>query len=1383
MGERYRAGFDLGSVSLDAAVLDGSGKLVWSRYQRVNGRPRQALAALCRELCSDFLAPNGLAALDGALASGSGKALVAELLGVGVVNEIVAHGTAAARFAGGKASVFEIGGQDSKFILIDEHGPYDYAMNELCAAGTGAFLDVQAERLGLSIEELSRLADQALRVPGVAGRCSVFAKSDLIHLQQRGTPLDEIVAGLCFALARNFLATLVRGREIVKPVIFQGGVALNDGVARAFREMLGLAEAQLLRPKHPGLMGALGAAWLCEAQTPALTAEKVESAGRAEEGQARSVALSGWTLEQAAERQRAGLEEYSARDEPPAGALALGLDVGSVSTDAVLLDEAGGIAARVYTFTAGKPLEATRRALAYFGQRFEASQICAVGVTGSGRRLVARIVGADAVIDEITSQARGAHAAFPDVETVVEIGGQDAKFIQLDERGLVKDFEMNRACSAGTGSFLQEQAARLGVDLKTEFAALAQQARAPTPLASRCTVFMESDLVHHLQQGAQLPALTRGIAEAVVDNYMDRVARQGRPGRRVVLQGGVAHNAAVVDAFRQRLANSTVEVHPTPGLSGAVGVALMARELAAPGPVRAFRGFALAAELKPRTFGCQLCENRCEVNIFEVGADRFYFGDLCGRYSEAATGEAPGKDHTEVREMMLRALVRSAVGGEVIGLPEALSFREYFPFWFSFFGALGFKVVTSGPTTAAKLHAGLARLPAETCLPTKLLFGHVAELEQAGVKRVFIPATDRMAGGLCCPYVQHAAAMVAGVFPSLEVLSVPLLPEASLRERERLIAETARRLSRKESEVEQAIAEAFESFRLFKRTTAVEPRTDRPTVVLLGKPYHVTDRFLNLALPAKLARAGFDVVLADQLLPSDEGPVPAHCECVTWGFSRRMLRAAAVVAQRDHLFAVTVGNFGCGPDSFVVPLVEAELGDKPSLFLEMDEHRADAGLDTRVEAFAQRALRWLRDRRAAGAGKRVDAAPKTPAPRPGEGKEFLLPWFSDHAHAFAGALRAEGMKARVLPLTGPEALQAAVEVTGGKQCLPFQAIAGDALLSARRGELPRGATYLFPVTGGNCLITQYVPTIRRHLEELGRADVAVMGTRSEDILERFGPGFILNLGRGVAAIEYLLRTRYELRPYEVNKGEVDAAYRRSVDLVVESLAASRPHEGLATAVAELRKVETRDRGTRPVIGVAGDVYTRVNPVANGGLFELLEELGCEVWLSPTILDMVMSSKDPIPGRLPRYRELWESTAAWATSLVKSMELWQVQRQFKGLLRNIEEPGQEQIDKSVEGLLASNADLVLVLNVAKHVDFAKKRVDGILNAFCLNCMVGTSTAAVYPGLKEKTGEVPMMSLVFDGLGATHLKNRLEAFVHRVNRARASRRAGAEVRSEC
>jgi len=582
MKDYYYLGIDLGSVSLDAVILDRQGEIVWWRYHRINGWPRRALNILSREIRDEFLLANKVKKFHGSLATGSGKEIVKKLLDMKVTNEIIAHGIAAARIAGGRTSVIEIGGQDSKFINADENGPFDYSMNELCAAGTGAFLDVQAERLGLSIEEFSKLASKAKKVPSVAGRCSVFAKSDIIHLQQREIPTGEIVAGLCYALARNYLATMIKGRELIKPVVFQGGVALNDGVIRAFRELLKLEDKAIIRPALPHMMGAVGAALISmnEPQIGRLVKRISILAKKAPVTEPDSIALGNWGMQNGKKHQPSALESYELNQDDiiPDETLYLGIDIGSVSTGAVLINTLGIVRAHVYSFTAGRPLEAVDKIFDFLGSHFERQQIKGVGTTGSGRKLVGYFIGADVIVDENTSQAMGAYDFSKNVDTVIEIGGQDAKFITLDGDGLVRDFEMNKICSAGTGSFIQEQAVRLNVDLKNEFSALALSADSPLPLTSRCTVFMESDLVHHIQQGTKLPDLLMGVANAVVENYLDRVALGRRPGRNVLLQGGVAKNAAVVKAFKSRLPDSKIEVHFFPELSGAIGVAQLVAE-------------------------------------------------------------------------------------------------------------------------------------------------------------------------------------------------------------------------------------------------------------------------------------------------------------------------------------------------------------------------------------------------------------------------------------------------------------------------------------------------------------------------------------------------------------------------------------------------------------------------------------------------------------------------------------------------------------------------------------------------------------------------------------------------------------------------------------
>jgi predicted CoA-substrate-specific enzyme activase len=1386
----YYLGVDLGSVSLDGMVVDGAGRRLWYAYRRVQGRSRDAVAMLCRQLLDEWMKPNKVKSFAGALATGSGKEIVQDMLNIPAINEIVAHGTAAAGFAGGRASVIEIGGQDSKFILVDEKGPYDYAMNELCAAGTGAFLDVQAERLGLSIEELSAMAAGAETVPAMAGRCSVFAKSDIIHLQQRGVPVDQIVAGLCHALARNYVANLIRGREVIRPVVFQGGVALNDGVIRAFKDILALDEADIIRPEMPHMAGALGAALLSASLSAGLDAALVARAASevpAGNGQDEGFSTRGWQMDEAAARMLKGLEAVRVVRPPAAGEqVFIGLDIGSISTKAVALTAEGVLLAEVYIFTAGKPLDAASRALACLAESIPEAAIAAVGVTGSGRKLVGHAVGADLVVDEITAQAKGAWLGSAEVDTVIEIGGQDAKFIRLGQDGTVIDFEMNRACSAGTGSFIQEQAVRLGVDLKEEYAELALSSRKPLPFTSRCTVFMESDLVHHIQQGVPLADLLMGVSQAVVENYIDRVVQGRSFGRHVVLQGGVAKNRAVVQAFKNRLNGAEVVVHEHPGISGAMGMAALTREMVrgknatGPGFTTSFKGFRFSTAHRESSFECLGCENRCQVSAFHFQDGRFHFGDLCGRYSEAISGLTPGRDLTPDMTEVVGDGCESENFIATVGIPRALLFREFYPFWKQYFRQLAIRLKVSAPSSSDCLALALTRLPAETCLPVKLLFGHVASLEKAGVDAVFIPSMSRLLDGVSCPYIQHGASMVQANFDAINVAPLPLLPDLPVREREKLSLRVAEVFGVDSAAADLAYETAAGELAAFHKSIEYDPRAagprEKPLAVLLGKPYNIGDRFANMSLAAKLAKAGFDVISYEQLSTALALPLPDRYNSITWAFSRRMLKIGIWISSASDIYPVVVGNFGCGPDSFTFPLLQEIFAERPSLFLEFDEHRADAGLATRVEAFAHRVASW-RDKAARGPqlGPRNDI-PTAPRKRgshatpPDAAGEYIIPYFSDHAHAFAGAIRAEGIRARVLPLPDHSSYEAGVEFSGGKQCHPFQLIAGDLIKLARGGDLPQGAAYLLPTVESNCMITQYVPTIQLYMDRLGRNDVRVINVNSLELFDRFGAMFVFKLGKAILGIEYLSRMRFEMRPYELEKGAVDRAYFAALDTILQSQLDNKVNRGIMRAAQLLDAVPTRSRGGKPVIAVTGDVYTRVNPVANGGLFDLLEELGCEVWPSPTLVDVIMT------GQEVRARQFWEAgktrnmMSSWGRVLVNNLGAGYVGKNFQGRLVNFSEPHAEEVLRYTEGILPGEPELLVSLNVAKHVDFANKGVDGILNVYCLNCLVGTATTSVFKRLTERIAGVPIMPLVFDAMGRTHVRNRVEAFVHRVERNR-------------
>ncbi len=571
-----RLGVDIGSLTVKVVLLDSEDQVVGGRYRPSQGMPMATALDIMDELLSEVPGPVG-----GVAVSGSGGRMLGEALGAPYVNELVAQTAAVRRFYPHVRTVIEIGGQDSKLLLLEQHDGRlelsDFALNTQCAAGTGSFLEQQAGRLGLSIEEFSSLAAQAQDPPHIAGRCAVFAKSDIVHLQQVGTPMPEILGGLCMALARNFQSDVGRGKPFHTPILFQGGVSRNEGMLRAFRSVLGLTGEDLFVPTHEVFMAAIGAALdihdLGSFDWPVVR-QHLEEAVREHEGTGPA------SLPPLVDRPTPHISVPHSDGAPD---LYVGIDVGSVSTKGVLIDAQGQVVAKVYLRTRGNPMQATREVLQSLGTRASADQVRGVGVTGSGRELVGRFVGADVVKNEITAQARAAVEIDPKTDTILEIGGQDSKFILLDS-GVVVDFALNKACAAGTGSFLEEQAARLGIPLD-EMISTALEAPRPVQLGERCTVFMESDLIHYQNRGAAKRDLSAGLAYSIALNYLNRVVADRPIGQHVLFQGGVAGNRAVVAAFAHLL-ERPIRVPPHFEVTGALGAALIAREEVAKEAVR-----------------------------------------------------------------------------------------------------------------------------------------------------------------------------------------------------------------------------------------------------------------------------------------------------------------------------------------------------------------------------------------------------------------------------------------------------------------------------------------------------------------------------------------------------------------------------------------------------------------------------------------------------------------------------------------------------------------------------------------------------------------------------------------------------------------------------
>jgi predicted CoA-substrate-specific enzyme activase len=992
-------GLDIGAISLklaalgnpgDRPILDslcaahpqfrmtemGARPLVLSEYRRIAGSPIQSTYDLLQEFYE--IVPE--TQVEGIRVTGSGSRTIAKVLGLFFENEFKAIARMMGTVYPQVRTVFEIGGESSKYIRLDGASILDYDRSGECAAGTGSFLDQQALRMQYSVEEIGEVVRTANCAARIAGRCSVFAKSDMIHAQQKGYSPAQILRGLCDAVARNFKSSIVKGRKVEAPVALIGAVSQNAGVTGALREAFSLSAGDLLVPEEYAWCSAIGTAIL-EAEEPRKRSILEIHRLRQHDSEEKVQDTHPLSTENVVQlRDRVGVYVPPPNDEPiPAY---LGLDIGSVSTNVAVIDEFGTVIHDVYLRTAGRPIEAVQQGLSeverIWGSRL---RVCGVGTTGSGRELIAEFVGADVVNDEITAHKTGAiHVSNTlggePVDTIFEIGGQDSKFISI-ENGVVVDFAMNEACAAGTGSFLEEQAEKLGISIKGEFAKLALAAPSSTRLGERCTVFMERDITGWLHKGETVPNLLAGLSYSIALNYLNRVVRGRKIGNVIYFQGGTAYNDAVTAAFASLLGKK-ITVPPYNGVIGAIGMALIARQWRqATGAASRFRGYDLdKLHLSSRDFVCKACSNLCDMKEFVIEGQKSYWGDKCSDKfrKPSVTGRKPViEDLFAYREQLLEGGNRSLTfaarnRGLRVGLPRAMAMLDQLPFWKRYFAELGIETVLSPVTDPRISAAGIDMAVAQPCYPVQVAHGHVLALVEAGADYILIPnIADAEAGGESCPshycpwnqtlpWVLRSAPALA---PHQHKFLIPTLHfQLGPAQVKKAMAETMRRIGVARRASDRAVEAAYTAQREFqdklleagRRALATLESAGEPGLVLVGRSYTIYDRGVNCDIPRKLRhRYGANVIPLDFLVTGREPVADLHAN-MFWASGRKILEAARIAAARPNLHVVYITNFKCGPDSYIKHFTREAAG-APLLILQFDGHGNDAGYMTRCEAY------------------------------------------------------------------------------------------------------------------------------------------------------------------------------------------------------------------------------------------------------------------------------------------------------------------------------------------------------------------------------------------------------------------------------------------------
>ncbi len=1039
MGFSPAMGVDAGTSAIKLIVLDSGRNRVYSRYQRHSGSPVACLKKMLSEAAGRF--PIARIAMTGSLSRNIAGTLNHDgnRFPIFLSDAVPAAVEGCLAMAPGAGCIMEIGAARAAFITgfsRQDSSRVKFFFNSSCSAGTGSFLEEQAQRLNIPLEALSDQTRLATRALPIAGRCSVFSKTDMIHFQQDGAQTADILLGLIHAMVRNYKANVVKRNPVHAPVFLTGRVMEIHGILDALAETFRLDTKDFILVPDHALVNATGAALALPEETPAIEISPL--CRFCETGRSKpDVAGTAPPLAAFGTGDPGGKHPCKALSSPVSGYL--GVDVGSTSTNVVMVSPAGEVLSLLYLRTRGTPLDTVRSGVDQIRQQLGPDlTILGVGATGSGRYLAGRFLNADLVVNEITAQAEGTLFRHPEADTILEIGGQDSKFIRLENQ-VVTDFEMNRICAAGTGSFLEEQAVKIGVDIR-DFGSLALAAASPVDLGERCTVFIEGALSRALGRQENKADIVAGLAYSIVRNYLTRVVGERPLGDHIFLQGGIAYNQGVINAFRSLL-GKPVTVTPYFSVTGALGVALLVRSRH------------VSPHGCPRPLPCTPLSS-----------------------SENKTPGAVPDIWEQSRELFLKDYRPGRFPGRpTIGIPRVLFLHKLFVLFNRFFTKLGFNVLLSEPTTRQMVDKSRETALEETCYPVKLVNGHVEDLILKGVDYIFLPRifTMKHAGSWSrkdfgCLYFQTAAQLTAHGL-DIEARGVSLLsPAISFRLGTRHVAKTiidlGKQLLQSRMSTVMAMQKAALGFvsynraltRLGKQFLAALPG-DAPVFVIITRPYGINDPVLNMSVPDHLSSMGYHT-MPFFVLETEEKGLDQDYPNMYWPFGQHILAGARKIRQTTNLFAIYLTNHGCGPDTALLHLFRKEMKGKPFLHLEVDEHGSAVGVITRLEAFVlsfdKKPVQNQPVRPRAVAQKVLDK--ETP---------LYIPALFPYSDLACAVLRNKGYTARVLAPADADSLAQGRSLSAAKEYLSFITLMGDARKQAAR-ETEKPQAILIPQVEG-----------------------------------------------------------------------------------------------------------------------------------------------------------------------------------------------------------------------------------------------------------------------------------------------------------------------------
>ena len=1243
-------GLDVGSTTVKIIVMNDKKETIYKDYQRHYSDTKNTVCNVLEKLNSDF--PNSEFTL---ALTGSGALSVSKFLGVSFIQEVVSCKRAVEKYIPQTDVVIELGGEDAKIIYFDES--IEQRMNGTCAGGTGAFIDQMASLLHTDPSGLNEYAKKYNTIYPIASRCGVFAKTDIQPLINEGAAKEDIAASIFQAVVNQTISGLACGRPIRGKIAFLGGpLTYLSELRTRFIETLKLKDDEIIVPDEAHLLVAKGAALDSLNDETFSNKELLKKIDKLKKSHDTTTHPLDPLFENEDEyrkfverHEKNAVKKHTLKDFE--GDCFLGIDAGSTTTKLALIDRDGNLLFSLYGSNEGNPLKSTITMLKkLYSVLPKGAKIRYSGVTGYGEKLIQTALNLDLGEIETIAHYTAAKEFEPDVTSIVDIGGQDMKYIRL-KNGAIDSIMLNEACSSGCGSFIETFAKSLGLSIK-EFVQAAIDSKKPVDLGSRCTVFMNSKIKQAQKEGYSVGDISSGLSYSVIKNAIQKVMKvrdTSTLGDHIVVQGGTFYNDAVLKAF-EKIVGKEVIRPDIAGLMGAYGIALICKEQYETNLDMEYYSSIVKNEdldkldIKTTHARCNKCENHCKltINTFSNGK-KHISGNRCEKGAGIVSDNANLPNLVKYKNERIfgyTPLEESEAKRGSIGIPRVLNMYEDYPFWFTFFTSLGFRVIISEKSTRKTYEKGMESMPSESvCYPAKLAHGHIESLIESGIKTIFYPCIpysrkeyEKADNHYNCPIVISYSEVLKNNVENLKKVKFinPFLPfEQENLVKKILDLEEFKEYGFTKKELQEAAKRAEEEYQKCKNdirekgkeTVKYIEDNNLRGIVLAGRPYHI-DPEINHGIDTLITSVGLCVLTEDSI--SDKAETKRPLRVVDqWVFHARLYAAADFVGKHDKLELVQLNSFGCGVDAVTTDQVEEILTsfNKMYTLIKIDEVNNLGAVKIRIRSLLASMNKRLNDKELSSGEYGINKKAFTKDMRPDY--TILIPQMIPvHFELFEAALKSCGYKAVLLRECTEHTVETGLKYVNNDACYPSILTTGQFVEALDSGKYDVNKTaIIMSQTGGGCRATNYIGFIRKALRDAGFEQVPVISFNLVGMEKNSGfkltPKLIEKLLRAIILGDLLQKMLHKNRAYEITKGESDRKYNEWLEKCKEIVAHGswkQFKQSIYDIVDDFEKIDLDMSVTKPRVGIVGEVLIKYHPFGNNYVAEFLEKEGAEVVL-------------------------------------------------------------------------------------------------------------------------------------------------------------------------